>query len=142
MIRFHTEEVLFPAINQDNITDWIAQTASSFGKKVGEIHYIFCSESKMLEINQTFLDHHHQTDIITFDYSEKDRISGDIYIGTETVTHNAKSFSTSFETELHRVIIHGILHLCGQKDKTPEENEKMRQNENIALENFYKIFTK
>jgi len=133
MIRYFSEDCKLPEIDQNRITDWINQVAISHGKKTGEINYIFCSDSKILEINNQYLHHNYYTDIITFDYSEQIQISGDIYIGIETVESNAKMLGYSYESELNRVIIHGILHLCGFKDKTPESEKRMHQEEDDAL---------
>ncbi len=105
-----------------------------YNKKTGEITYIFCSDKYILKINNEYLQHDYYTDIITFDYSEKDSIAGDLFISLDTVKSNAEQFEQPFDTELHRVIIHGILHLCGQKDKTEKDSEEMRRKENEALE--------
>ena len=107
--------------------------AHTYGKKIGEIHYIFCDDEKILEINRQFLQHDYYTDIITFDYCEGDTLSGDIFISVDTVSANAKEYSVSFDEELKRVMIHGILHLCGQNDKTADEQQEMRIKENNAL---------
>ena len=107
--------------------------AHTYGKKIGEINYIFCDDEKILEINRQFLQHDYYTDIITFDYCEGDTLSGDIFISVDTVTANAKEYSVSFDEELKRVMIHGILHLCGQNDKTADEQQEMRIKENNAL---------
>ena len=114
--------------------------AALHGKKVGDIAYIFCDDEKILEVNRQYLQHDYYTDIITFDYSEGDVISGDIFISLDTVRTNAEQFATQserfkfpYEQELHRVIIHGVLHLCGINDKGPGEREIMEQNENEAL---------
>ena len=107
--------------------------AHTYGKKIGDIHYIFCDDEKILEINRQFLQHDDYTDIITFDYCEGDTLSGDIFISVDTVTANAKEYSVSFDEELKRVMIHGILHLCGQNDKTADEQQEMRIKENNAL---------
>jgi len=133
MIRFETEDCVMPSINQAQVAGWIFGVAASHGKKAGEINYIFCSDSKMLEHNTDFLDHDFYTDIITFDYSDDSWISGDIYIGTETVASNAALLVQNAEQELFRVIIHGVLHLCGFKDKTPQDEYIMHQQEDIAL---------
>ena len=95
--------------------------------------YIFCSDEKILEVNRQYLQHDYYTDIITFDYSEGDRISGDIFISIDTVRSNAEKYGTNFDDELHRVIIHGILHLCGLKDKSEADSKKMRKAEDKAL---------
>lgn len=137
MIHFNSEEIPLPNIDQNKVIDWIFQVTTLHAKKVGEINYIFCSDKRILEINKQYLQHDYYTDIITFDYSEQDSIDGDIYIGTETVMSNAVLFGVPFDTELHRVIIHGILHLCGYKDKTPETEKIMHEKENEALNLLY-----
>lgn len=103
-------------------------------KRVGEIAYIFCSDEKILEVNRQYLQHDYYTDIITFDYCEGKRLSGDLFISLDTVRTNAVQFEAPYETELFRVIIHGILHLCGINDKGPGEREIMEAAENKALE--------
>lgn len=133
MIRFETDDCNVPDLNQDRINGWIATIAASHGKKVGEIDYIFCSDPKMLEHNRQYLGHDFYTDIITFDYSDEEQISGDIFIGLETVASNAALLGLSADQELLRVIIHGILHLCGFKDKTPKDESIIHQQEDIAL---------
>jgi len=136
MIRFETDDCKMPSINQAQVAGWITSIAASHGKKAGEINYIFCSNSKILEHNMQFLEHDFYTDIITFDYSEDNRISGDIFIGTETVASNAFLLGLNAEQELLRVIIHGVLHLCGFKDKTPQDECIMHQQEDVALSFF------
>lgn len=136
MIRYYSDDCPLPAIDQNEVSDWILRTASLHAKKVGEINYIFCSDAKILEANKEYLQHDYYTDIITFDYSEQNKISGDIYIGTETVATNAEMLGVSYEAELNRVIIHGVLHLCGYKDKTPEDEKTMHQKEDEALKLF------
>jgi rRNA maturation RNase YbeY len=139
MICYYCENVKMPKINRRATTAWIKKTAAKYGKKVGEIAYIFCNDNKILEINRQYLLHNYFTDIITFDYSEKEVISGDIFISLDTVKSNSERFNTLYGTELNRVIIHGILHLCGQNDKMPEDVKAMREKENEALiffENF------
>ena len=133
MITYQTQNTNFPNISKRETTRWIKSVAETYNKKIGEIACIFCSDDCILKINNEFLQHDFYTDIITFDYSENDFISGDIFISLDTVKSNAEKFDESFEKELHRVIIHGILHLCGQNDKTPEEQAEMRQKENLAL---------
>ncbi|MDR0371367.1 MAG: rRNA maturation RNase YbeY [Prevotellaceae bacterium] len=112
---------------------WIKNTASRYQKKTGDINYLFCSDKRILEVNNQFLHHDYYTDIITFDYSEHNRIAGDIFISIDTVRSNAETFETPFTEELNRVIIHGILHLCGYADKTAEEAKNMRLMEYEAL---------
>ena len=107
--------------------------AAGYGKKIGDIAYIFCNDERILEVNREYLQHDYYTDIITFDYCEGDRISGDLFISLDTVRTNAEQFGASYEEELYRVIIHGVLHLCGINDKAPGEREKMEEAENRAL---------
>jgi probable rRNA maturation factor len=133
MIRFQTDDCPMPSIDPLRLERWIRQTALYHGKKTGEINYIFCSDAKILEANNTYLGHDYFTDIITFDYSEEETIAGDIYIGVETVISNAALLGLPEQSELLRVIIHGILHLCGFKDKTPKDEALMHQQEDIAL---------
>ena len=108
--------------------------AKEYGKKTGEIAYLFCNDNKILAVNQQFLGHDYYTDIITFDYSEEDCLSGDIFVSIDTVRSNADLYRVSYQEELHRVVIHGILHLCGMKDESEQEKEEMREAENRALE--------
>ena len=122
-----------PAISRRLTTDWVKQVAATYGKRVGVVAYIFCNDSKILEVNQQYLQHDYYTDIITFDYCEGNRISGDLFISLDTVRSNAELFGKSYHEELHRVIIHGILHLCGINDKGPGERELMEEAENAAL---------
>ena len=133
MITYQTEGAEMPHIKKRKITEWIKTIAESYGKKVGEIAYIFCSDEKILEVNRQYLQHDYYTDIITFDYTEGNRISGDLFISLDTVSTNAEQFKASYDNELHRVIIHGILHLCGIDDKGPGEREIMETAENKAL---------
>jgi len=133
MIRFDTDDCPMPVFNQLQIAGWIRTITASHGKKAGEINYIFCSDSQILKHNKLYLEHDFYTDIITFDYSENEWISGDIFIGIETVKSNATQLGLNMDMELLRVIIHGILHLCGFKDKTPETESIMHQQEDIAL---------
>ena len=134
MILYENDGVKFPAIKRRETSNWIKQVAESFGKKTGDISYIFCSDEKILEVNNEYLQHDYYTDIITFDYSEEGIISGDIFISLDTVKSNSEQFGTNYDNELRRVIIHGVLHLCGVNDKTPEEQEYMTECENKALQ--------
>ena len=134
MIIYEAEGVKFPNIKKRETTSWIRQVAASYGKKVGEIGYLFVNDEKILEVNNQFLGHDYYTDIITFDYCEGKTISGDIYISVDTVFTNADKFGRPYDEELHRVIIHGILHLCGINDKGPGEREIIEAAENKALE--------
>ncbi len=133
MITYNTEGVKMPKIKRRDITAWIKAVAASYGKKTGEIGYLFVGDEKILEVNREYLGHDYYTDIITFDYSEEDTINGDIVISLETVATNAIAQGTDSDEELLRVIIHGILHLCGINDKGPGEREIMEAAENKAL---------
>ena len=132
-VSYQTDGVKMPAIKKRETTAWIKAVAASYGKKVGEIAYIFCSDEKILEVNRQYLQHDYYTDIITFDYCEGKTISGDLFISLDTVKTNAEQFNATYENELHRTIIHGILHLCGINDKGPGEREIMEAAENKAL---------
>ncbi|MCF2558861.1 rRNA maturation RNase YbeY [Prevotella brevis] len=133
MITYNAENVKFPKIKRRETTAWIKRVAASYGRKVGEIGYLFCDDEKILEVNREYLQHDYYTDIITFDYDEDDIISGDLVISLDTVKSNAELFHKNYNEELHRVIIHGILHLCGINDKGPGEREIMEAAENKAL---------
>lgn len=133
MITYHAINVDEPCISYRATTDWVKAVAASYGKRVGEIAYIFCDDEKILEINRQYLTHDYYTDIISFDYTEGDRISGDLFISLDTVRSNAELFQKEYEEELHRVIIHGVLHLCGINDKAPGEREIMEEAEDKAL---------
>ena len=133
MITYHAEEVKMPALPKRKVSLWIKTVAEKQNKRVGDITYIFCSDEKILEINKEYLNHDYYTDIITFDYSEEDIISGDIFISVDTVRSNSKEFGVKYEDELYRVIIHGILHLCGIDDKAEGARKIMEENENNAL---------
>ncbi len=132
-INFYAEDVPLPTINQEQVREWIHRVAADYGKRTGEISYEFCSDEKILETNRQFLQHDYYTDIITFDYTSGNKIAGDIIISLDTVRTNAEKFQTEYNEELHRTIIHGILHLCGINDKGPGEREIMEACENKAL---------
>ena len=133
MITYSSENVSFPKIRRRETTAWIRRVAATYGKRVGEVGYLFCDDAKILEVNRTYLHHDYYTDIITFDYCEGDVLNGDLVISLDTVRTNAEQFGKSYDEELHRVIIHGILHLCGQNDKGPGERQQMEAAENRAL---------
>ena len=122
-----------PTIKRREISAWVKSVAQSLGKKVGDVAYIFCNDEKILEVNREYLQHDYYTDIITFDYTEENTISGDLFISLDTVRSNSEQLSVSYDQELRRVIIHGILHLCGIDDKGPGEREIMEEHENKAL---------
>jgi rRNA maturation RNase YbeY len=132
-VTYQSENIEMPDINQEETTKWIVEVAKSYDKFLGEIAYIFCSDKKILEVNLQYLHHDYYTDIITFDYSKGHRLSGDIFISLETVKSNSEAFHTNYDEELHRTIVHGILHLCGINDKGPGEREIMEAAENKAL---------
>lgn len=133
-ISFYNEQVYMPSIKKTLMRDWIKRVVAAHGKRLGEISYIFCDDEKILDVNRQYLQHDYYTDIITFDYTVGDKISGDLFISLDTVRSNAELFKQSYDDELHRVIIHGVLHLCGINDKGPGEREIMEKNENEALE--------
>lgn len=133
MITYNTDGVKAPKIKHRETTAWIKAVAAKYGRKTGEIGYMFVSDEKILEVNREYLGHDYYTDVITFDYDEDDIVSGDIIISLDTVKSNAELYAKSYDEELHRVIIHGILHLCGINDKGPGEREIMERAENRAL---------
>jgi len=133
MITYSAEGVRMPGIKKRKVTAWIKAVAASYGRKTGEIGYMFVDDEKILEVNREYLGHDYYTDIITFDYDEDDVINGDLVISLDTVRTNAEQFGKTYDEELHRVIIHGILHLCGINDKGPGEREIMEEAENRAL---------
>lgn len=133
MISYQAIDIKMPTLRRREVTAWIRSVAAEYGKSVGDIAYIFCNDEKILEVNREYLNHDYYTDIITFDYCEDNRISGDLFISLDTVRSNAEEQGTEYEDELFRVIIHGILHLCGIDDKGPGEREIMEAAENKAL---------
>ncbi len=133
MISYNTINVKMPPIARRANSAWVKAVAARYGKRIGEIAYIFCDDAEILNVNRQYLQHDYYTDIITFDYCEDDRISGDLFISLDTVRSNAELFGKTYEDELRRVIIHGILHLCGINDKGPGEREIMEAAENEAL---------
>jgi rRNA maturation RNase YbeY len=122
-----------PALDERRITRWIRAVAADYGFSVGNINYIFCSDEKELAVNRQFLGHDYYTDIITFDYSTAATLNGDIFISLDTVRSNADQLGIAFEDELQRILVHGVLHLTGQGDKTPETKAEMTRKENLAL---------
>ena len=146
MISYQVDGVKMPPIRRRDISAWIKAVAATYGKRVGDIGYIFCNDEKILEVNRQYLQHDYYTDIITFDYSDdalltgrKDTIAGDLFISLDTVRTNAEQQGTTYDEELHRVIIHGILHLCDINDKGPGEREIMEAAENKALELKFRV---
>lgn len=133
MITYNAEGVKMPKLHRREITAWIRRVAASYGRRVGEIGYMFVDDERILQTNREYLGHDYYTDIITFDYDEGDVINGDLVISLDTVRSNATLFNKQYDEELHRVIIHGILHLCGINDKGPGERDIMEAAENKAL---------
>lgn len=123
-----------PDIDTVKVQDWLRRVADEHGRILGELAYIFCDDDKIIEVNRQFLNHDYYTDIITFDYSRGKLVSGDMFISLDTVKSNASQIGADYNTELLRVIVHGLLHLCGINDKGPGEREIMEANENRALE--------
>jgi len=132
-IRFFYEEVDFKIKHPTKVRSWITETARKEKKQVSEINYIFCSDQYLLSLNQDYLNHNTFTDIITFDNSEGKELEGEIYISVDRVNENASKFQSAFEDELHRVMIHGVLHLCGYKDKKSGDKTLMRKKEDAYL---------
>lgn len=122
-----------PALDERQVGRWIRAVAAEYGFAIGNIHYIFCSDERELEVNRLFLGHDYYTDIITFDYSTASTLNGDIFISLDTVHSNAEQLGVAFDDELRRILIHGILHLTGQGDKTPETKAQMTAKEDKAL---------
>ena len=133
MIQFLAENTDMPRLKPQLLKRWIRQTATECGFCTGEIAFVFCTDERILEVNQQYLQHDYFTDIITFDYTEDGIISGDIFISLDTVASNAQALEIPFTDELHRILIHGILHLCGQDDKAPGDKAEMTRRENEAL---------
>lgn len=134
MITYNCDGIRMPAFHKRAITAWIRRVAATYGKRVGDIGYMFVSDERILEVNRTYLHHDYYTDIITFDYSQGRIISGDLYISLDTVLSNAQKIGATYDQELRRVIIHGVLHLCGINDKGPGEREIMEAAEDKALD--------
>lgn len=132
-LTFLSEGVELPCLDEQLMRRWIEAVAGGFGKSLGDITYIFCNDEKILEVNRQYLNHDYFTDIITFDYSRPRRISGDMFISLDTVASNAEMVGSDYETEFYRVVIHGILHLCGVNDKGEGEREIMERYENESL---------
>ena len=132
-ITYNAIGIDLPQFSNEAVSRWIEAVARTFDKSVGTLAYIFCNDEKILEVNREFLQHDYYTDIITFDYSSRKRISGDMFISLDTIKSNAELFERAYNEELMRVVIHGVLHLCGINDKGPGEREIMEMHENEAL---------
>ena len=132
-IQFFNEDIDFPDIDKRELKAWVKKVIESYSKKTGNLSYIFTSDSNILKINKEYLQHDYYTDVITFDYTEENKISGDIFISLDTVKSNSIKFNQDYTEELNRVIIHGVLHLIGFKDKTETEAAEMRKREELSL---------
>lgn len=133
-INWYAEQpAVMPDIDRSATERWLCEVAAAHGFRIGVMNYIFCDDEKILEVNRQFINHDYYTDIITFDYSRGDVVSGDIYISLDTVATNASAYAPDYHRELFRVIAHGLLHLCGIDDKGPGEREIMERNEDEAL---------
>ena len=133
MITYNAEGIAMPKIKKRLTSKWIKAVAASHGRKVGEVGYLFVNDDKILEVNREYLGHDYYTDIITFDYVKGKTISGDIFVSLQRISDNATIHSTNFQNELHRVLAHGLLHLCGYKDKSEDEKKMMRYKEDFYL---------
>jgi metalloprotein, YbeY family len=133
-IDWEIQNTEMPAIDRPLLERWIVAVAAEHDRIIGALVYIFCDDERIIEVNREFLQHDYYTDIITFDYSRRKLISGDMFISLDTVASNAEQLGVDYADELHRVIIHGVLHLCGINDKGPGEREIMERHENRALE--------
>lgn len=132
-IGFHSESISFTLSSKTIIKQWLSSVIKSEGKTLGSVNFIFCSDNYLLEMNKKYLNHNTLTDVITFDYCEEQKITGDIFISIERVKENAEKFGPNFESELKRVMVHGVLHLLGYKDKTKPVKELMTKKENLYL---------
>lgn len=133
MIEFETKDVEMPELDFANVDVWLGEVAASHDRTIGNVNYLFCDDKEILRVNREFLHHDYFTDIITFDYSHKKRVGGDIFISLDTVASNAEELGQPYRRELLRVIAHGVLHLCGIDDKGPGEREIMEAAEEAAL---------
>ena len=138
-IIWNAENVCLPDLDVSLMEKWLHRVAEAHGKILGELCYIFCDDDTIIKVNREFLNHDYYTDIITFDYSRRKLVSGDMYISLDTVASNAEGLGVDYETELNRVIVHGILHLCGINDKGEGEREIIEAHENEALAELSKL---
>ena len=134
MISYNVVNTEMPPINQQKVAEWVQQVTATYQRHVGDINFIFVDDEEILRVNREFIGHDYYTDHIGFDYSQGSTISGDIYIGVDTVRTNSEQIGCDYNEELHRVIIHGVLHLCGIDDKGPGERAIMEAEEDKALE--------
>lgn len=133
MISYYTQDTDFKFVGKTFTKFWLKMVAESEIRRLGDISIIFCSDNYILDVNMKYLQHDYFTDIITFDYCEGDRLSGDLFISVDSVRENAAFYDTEFDNELNRVIVHGLLHLIGYDDHTPSEQKTMREKENYYL---------
>ena len=134
MVEVFFEDIIeVPGVNPEFLFAWYSNVCQVEGMQLGDVSVVFCSDEHLLQMNKEYLQHDYYTDIITFDYTEDDVVSGDLFISVDRVEENANEFDAPFQDELHRVCIHGLLHLCGYKDKSDKEEELMRSKENEML---------
>ena len=133
MITYNSLSIALPNIDQTTVTEWIGRVAESHQRVVGDINYVFCNDEEILDVNRRYLQHDYYTDIITFDYGRGNVLSGDLYISLDSVRSNAELLGKPYDEELHRVLVHGVLHLVGINDKGPGERELMEAAEDAAL---------
>ncbi|GET27212.1 rRNA maturation RNase YbeY [Prolixibacter sp. NT017] len=138
-IEFYNEDVELPHLDTERVKKWLVFVANKHKKEIGELSYIFCSDSYLLDVNRQYLSHDYLTDIITFDYTAGDTVSGDVFISTERVADNATEFNVSYDEELLRVLAHGILHLIGFNDKNENDQEIMTQQEDACISDYHNI---
>lgn len=140
-IEFHVDDIEFELSHVELLKNWIDTVIQKEGKNLQRVTYIFCSDDYLHELNVQYLDHDTLTDIITFQYASLPDVEGDVFISIDRIRENAAAFGVTFEEELHRVMIHGVLHLCGQGDKSPEEKKQMTSKENQALTILSQLFS-
>ncbi len=134
-VRFYSQDIPFVLQQKIRLKTWLISSIQNEKKIPGDINYIFCSDEHLYDMNVKYLNHDTYTDIITFDYSEKNQVAGDMFVSIDRVKENAKTLKIPFKTELHRVMVHGVLHLCGYKDKSPKDEKNMRAMEDFYLKN-------
>ena len=132
---FYQEQCKLPSFfSRQEVKRWLEAVAKAYGRWVGTITYVFCDDAYILEVNRKYLEHDYYTDVITFDYTEGEVLAGDVFVSLDTVASNAEEYGTTYEEELHRVVVHAVLHLIGFKDKTETDAAVMREQENRCLE--------
>ena len=136
MIEFSLEEVNVPGLDSEHFALWLCNVIRDEGFVVGEVNVIFCSDEALLKMNISFLQHDYYTDIITFDYCEQKTVSGDLFISIDRVLENSEELNTDYDSELKRVCVHGVLHLCGYKDKSEGDEKQMRLKEDFYLNKY------